>query len=139
MNTAYIHSRLADDPEFGELVEMFVQEMPDRISALETQTRSRDWEQLRRTAHQLKGTAGSYGFDAITPYAARLENALKEGHPEAQIRVALHDLLDLCRRVRAGAAQADEAPVSSALTPPPPAVATAVASCMGESPGTPRA
>ena len=107
MNTAYIHSRLAADPVLGELVEMFVTEIPNRISALETQARSRNWEQLTRTAHQLKGAAGSYGFDPITPYAARVEQAAKKRHQEEQILLALADLLDLCRRVRAGVPQGD--------------------------------
>ena len=37
MPTAFVYSHLAADPNLGELVEMFVQEMPDRINALETE------------------------------------------------------------------------------------------------------
>ncbi len=102
MNTAFIYSALAADPDLGALVEMFVDEMFVRISALETQARSRDWQQLARTAHQIKGAAGSYGFNVVTPYAARLENAAKNGCQEAEILSALHELLELCRRVRSG-------------------------------------
>ena len=108
MNTDVIYSSLGADPDLGELVEMFVQEMPDRVSALETQAQSRDWAQLTRTAHQLKGAAGSYGFHALTPLAARLEHSARAGQQEDQILASLADLLDLCRRVRAGAPQADD-------------------------------
>jgi CheY-like chemotaxis protein/HPt (histidine-containing phosphotransfer) domain-containing protein len=100
--TAFVRSHLAADPDLGELVEMFVQEMPDRINALETQARSRNWQQLTRIAHQLKGAAGSYGFKAITPYAARLESAARDGRREEEILLSLDELLDLCRRVRSG-------------------------------------
>jgi len=54
----------------GELVEMFVDEMPERIALLGEALASGDRESLERTAHQMKGSAGSYGFDQLTPYAA---------------------------------------------------------------------
>jgi histidine phosphotransfer protein HptB len=100
MNTFSIYSSLADDPDLGELVEMFVQEMPDRINTLKTQAQSRDWKQLARTAHQLKGAAGSYGFEAITPCAERLIIALKDAQPEDRIFAVLDELVDLCLRLR---------------------------------------
>jgi HPt (histidine-containing phosphotransfer) domain-containing protein len=80
---APVYSRLAADPVLGELVDLFIQEMPDRISALETLARLQDWNQLARIAHQLKGAAGSYGFDHITLYAARLEAAARDGQEDA--------------------------------------------------------
>ena len=106
--TAFVYSQLAADPDLGELIDLFVQEMPDRINALEAQAKSRDWNELTRTAQQIKGAAGSYGFGEITPYAARLEAAAREALPEENILAALHELLSLCRRVRAGTPQADE-------------------------------
>ena len=70
MNAPFFTPFLATDPDLGELVELFVQEIPDRISALETQGRSRDWQQLTRTAHQLKGArpgATDSGHHACPP------------------------------------------------------------------------
>ena len=81
--------------------------MPDRISALETQARSGDRQELSRSAHQIKGAAGSYGFHAITPYAARLESAAKNGCREEELLSSLDELLDLCRRMRAGVPPAE--------------------------------
>jgi len=103
-----VYSRLAVDPDLGDLVDLFVQEMPDRVHHLEAQARSCDWEQLARTAHQLKGAAGSYGFDDITPFAAQLEAAARGGRQEQHILMALEQLLDICRRVRSGPAKDDE-------------------------------
>ena len=108
MLPTFVYSHLAADPDLGELVDLFVQEMPDRINALDAQAKSRDWNQLAETAHQIKGTAGCYGFDEITPYAARLEAAAREAQQEEQILSALDELLSLCRRVRSGKPQADE-------------------------------
>ena len=50
-----VYSYLAEDPMLNELVDLFVQEMPDRISAFERQARNKDWSQLARTAHQTQG------------------------------------------------------------------------------------
>jgi len=97
-----LYSRLGGDPDLGEIVTMFVDEMPDRVSTLKTQFDGNDLENLRRTAHQLKGAAGSYGFDPISPAAAKLENSLRDSEPIDQIRVAVEELIDMCSRVRAG-------------------------------------
>ena len=107
MNTATITadalcSTFGGDPDLHELVDMFVDEMPDRIGSIECFFESQRWEELRRAAHQLKGAAGSYGFDAITPLAARLETAVRQQEPEEQILHAVNDLGALCRRARAG-------------------------------------
>jgi HPt (histidine-containing phosphotransfer) domain-containing protein len=108
MNQVLVYSSLAGDPELHELVEIFVQEIPDKINALETHARSCDWQQLTRIAHQLKGAAGSYGFNAITPYAARLESALKDGREEDEILLSLNELLALCRGVRSGVSPTED-------------------------------
>ena len=94
-----ITSSFADDPVMSELVEMYVGEMPERISGLENLRDSQQWEELRRSAHQLKGSGQSYGFEPITQYAARLERSLRESEPEEQVMQQLTELLDVMHRV----------------------------------------
>ena len=98
-----LYSTLGGDPDLGEIVEMFVAEMPDRVAAMTTQFDTADCEGLRRSAHQLKGAAGSHGFDSISPCAARLEDALLENELEERICRAVEELVDLCSRTRSGA------------------------------------
>jgi histidine phosphotransfer protein HptB len=98
----YVYSSLASDPELGEIVDMFVEEMPARVTALLDHFNRQDWDGLRRSAHQLKGAAGSYGFAAISPCAGKLESVIREGEPEERIRQAITELVDLCGRVRSG-------------------------------------
>lgn len=102
-----IYSTLGGDPDLGDIVDLFVEEMPDRINALLAQLQSGDWEALRRTAHQIKGAAGSYGFEAISPGAAVVEMAIRGGEEEARIRESVAALVALCRRARPGAAPGD--------------------------------
>ncbi len=102
-----LYSSLASDPDLAELVEIFVESLPERVESLRQAFEQGDWETLRRTAHQLKGAAGSYGFDPLSPSAAQLEQSVASG-PEQDveaIRQALEELLDLCSRVRAGTPQ----------------------------------
>ena len=111
----FVYSHLAADPDLGELVDLFVQGMPDRINALDAQVKSRNWSQLAETAHQIKGAAGCYGFEEIMPCAARLEAAAREAQQEEQILSALDELVTLCRRVRTGTPQANETAVDMAV------------------------
>jgi HPt (histidine-containing phosphotransfer) domain-containing protein len=100
--TEPLYSSLGDDPDLGELVEMFVDEMPDRVAALLQCLNTSDWDTLRRTAHQLKGAAGSYGFDSISLHAADVEAAVRQCEPEQEIRHTVDVLVEICRRARAG-------------------------------------
>ena len=100
-NTA-IYSTVGEDPDLGELVEMFVEEMPDRIAALQQAFDCGDVKGLRRLAHQLKGSAGSYGFDQLTPLAAAVEFSVSENEPEEKIQKTLQELIGLGQQLRAG-------------------------------------
>ncbi|MGQ9576088.1 MAG: Hpt domain-containing protein [Thermoguttaceae bacterium] len=100
--TESLYSPLAADPDLREIVALFVQEMPQRVATLLERLDCSDWEGLRRAAHQLKGAAGSYGFALISPAAARVEEAVRQGRPEQQIRQSVAELIELCRRARAG-------------------------------------
>jgi histidine phosphotransfer protein HptB len=98
----YIYSRLASDPDLSDIVDMFVDEMPGRVEAIRKQCTEANWNDLQRTAHQLKGAAGSYGFDALSPSAGRVEAAIRQHEPEDRVRAAVEELISLCNRTRPG-------------------------------------
>lgn len=100
--TDYYHSVLAGDPDLAEIIAMFVDEMPGRVRDLQSHFGCANWDQLGRLAHQIKGAAGSYGFDQIAPFASNLEKSIRTGQPVAQVQAALDDLIDACSRLRAG-------------------------------------
>jgi HPt (histidine-containing phosphotransfer) domain-containing protein len=102
VSPAWIYSSLGGDADLAGLVAIFVDELPCRTAMLSGALESGDFEGLRRAAHQLKGAAGSYGFDTITSSAARVEQAVRQDAPEAEIQAALNALVDLCRRTRPG-------------------------------------
>jgi len=94
---------LGTDPDLGDLVDMFVEEMPQRAATLRDSWERADWESFGRAAHQLKGAAGSYGFSDLTPCLTRLDAGVKNRSPEDEIAQLLDEVLDACSRVRGGA------------------------------------
>lgn len=94
-------SELASEPDMIELVEMFVAELPERISAMQTAIVENDVASLTRLSHQLKGAAGGYGFPCITDAAAILESSSKAAADTDRLRVELTALTDLCNRATA--------------------------------------
>ena len=103
--TELLYSTLASDPDLNEIVEMFVNEMPERVDKLLGELERNNLEGLQRVAHQLRGAAGSYGFHQLTPYASRVEDAVDQDEPEDRIREAVDELAEMCQRVRAGVPQ----------------------------------
>ena len=99
---APVYSTLGSDPDLGELVDMFVEEMPQRVQKLVDLCEDANWDDLRRTAHQLKGAAGSYGFLEISPLAAVLEDKIRDGQGEEEILQAVETLRAMCLAARAG-------------------------------------
>jgi HPt (histidine-containing phosphotransfer) domain-containing protein len=104
-NSTAIRSNLLHDADMTELIEMFVQEMPARITGLtETLARS-EYTDLKRIAHQLKGACGGYGFPDVGAAAARVETTLLRSSPGkgeislTSLKQQVDELVDLCRRV----------------------------------------
>ncbi|MEM8873302.1 MAG: PAS domain S-box protein [Planctomycetota bacterium] len=101
--TRKLHSSFVDDPMMVELVGAFVADLPEHVVTL---TRELDrlpdadaLRQIKRTAHQLKGAGGGYGFDAITREATVLENAVTATASPDAVRKACHQFIELLRRV----------------------------------------
>lgn len=92
-------SDFANDPDMVELVEDYVSHMPDKIAAISAAYTSAHLDELRTLTHQIKGSAGGYGFGSISEQAAEVEILLRSDAELASIRTQIEDLVDLCNRV----------------------------------------
>lgn len=113
--TELIYSVYGDDEDLAEMVEIFVGEIPHRMQTLNEALRTGQFELLRRTAHQLKGAGGSYGFSLLSEVSARLENAVRNGAPAEDVQCRFDEVIDVCRRLRTGTpagTPASDAPVA---------------------------
>jgi len=99
-------SEFAGDEDMVELVEMFVEELPDRISALEKALAEQDLETLAGLAHQLKGAAGGYGFPSITDAARAAELTSKAADDLEKLASEVEAIAELCRRARGTSTEA---------------------------------
>ncbi|MFI4859280.1 MAG: Hpt domain-containing protein [Phycisphaerales bacterium JB063] len=99
-NTEPLYSTFASDPEMAELIEFFSGELGQRIASIEQALDSNDLDTLHRLAHQLKGSAGGYGYPTIGEAAAKLEAEAKQALADqaADLQHAASELLALCHR-----------------------------------------
>ncbi|QDU58111.1 Hpt domain-containing protein [Aeoliella mucimassa] len=88
--------------ELGKLVDLFVSELPLRLSVIEQLVSANDRESLCRAAHQLKSSAGSYGFGDLCLYAGRVEALCRSSQTSQELLLeAVDELLDQAHRVAA--------------------------------------
>jgi HPt (histidine-containing phosphotransfer) domain-containing protein len=67
--------------------------------------RSQDFETLARTAHQIKGAAGGYGYPLITQAARELETSAKAREAVAVLQRQVEALRALCERALAASSR----------------------------------
>ena len=96
-----IISIFADDEDMLALVQLFVDELGADIEAMRTALDSGDEETLATLAHQLKGSAGGYGFPILTEQAARIEDCVRAGGDSNTLQSEVETFANLCSRVRA--------------------------------------
>jgi DNA-binding NarL/FixJ family response regulator len=78
-----LRHRLADDDELMvELIRLFLQELPSRLTAIGEAVASRNAVALRASAHSLKGSTSNLAIDALCQTAHALERIGDEGRME---------------------------------------------------------
>ncbi len=97
-----LRSSFASDPDMVELVELFVEELPQRVQAITSAFAEGQTETLGRITHQLKGASAGYGFEAIGKAAGVVEAQVKALSPGASlesVKTQVDALIALCSRV----------------------------------------
>jgi HPt (histidine-containing phosphotransfer) domain-containing protein len=72
----------------AELVEVFLEEMPDILTGIQEAVRQADDERLASAAHAFRGSAAAIGAFAMARAAADLEAAGREGRAHAMASAA---------------------------------------------------
>ena len=99
MSSGIIYSSLVSDPDFAFLVSEFVEQIPNRVSAIRVTMAERSISQLCVLVHQLRGACGSYGFHDVTPLATSLEMSIRSGKSIEELTVDIETFLELCLRM----------------------------------------
>ncbi|HRX84268.1 MAG TPA: Hpt domain-containing protein [Phycisphaerae bacterium] len=87
-----------EDESFAELVQEFIEGLKVRVGEISRAIETQDYVALRSLAHQLKGSAGGFGYPTITDQAAQLERHALGEEIEA-IQADLRTLENMVARV----------------------------------------
>jgi len=99
-NEGPLLSDFAGDADMVELIELFVDELPQRAQQLNQAFQAQDWNTMATLAHQLKGAGGGYGFPQITEAAFHVEQNARAQDTQ-ELTESLGQLIALCRRAQA--------------------------------------
>jgi HPt (histidine-containing phosphotransfer) domain-containing protein len=100
-SNAPIFSDLASDPDYADLVQDFVLEIPRKCTEIQQVVSADDQLGLQRIIHQLRGACGGYGFPTLTHAAGAIEDQLANGVSIAAIRLQLDDFTEMLQRASA--------------------------------------
>jgi len=74
-----LRRRLGDDDLLGEIVGLFLADLPSRLAAIKTAVDARDLKALRIAAHALKGSAANMSAMPVSECASALELMAERG------------------------------------------------------------
>ncbi len=96
-----VHSSWQNDPDYADLLPLFVDELPSLRTTLLEFAKVCDFENVKREAHKLRGTAGGYGYHGLSDLAGELEDTCKTSARDATaILRDLDRLIGYIERVR---------------------------------------
>lgn len=78
--------------QYGQFCQMFLDEIPDIAAKLDWALSKKDFEELRKHAHYLRGSAAMIGADRAAQYAAQLEKVSCEVGSFREARRLLYQL-----------------------------------------------
>jgi len=81
------------DPMMAELVDEYLEELPEMLGRISAGVESGELEEVQRLAHQIKGSAGTFGLAAIGDKAGELEAACKRGEGADRIKALASELM----------------------------------------------
>ncbi|MDH5219185.1 MAG: response regulator, partial [Gammaproteobacteria bacterium] len=76
-------SLLEEEPELVDLVQKFINNMPELIQQYRTSYNNKNWKQLKEDIHVLKALGGGHGYQDITNTALHIEQCITSNEYEA--------------------------------------------------------
>ena len=93
-----VSSLSTSNPKFQKIVEKFVVRLDEQLVAIDDAWTRRDYTELKRLGHWLKGSAGSVGFSQFVEPAREFEQYSID-EDDTQIPIAIESLKSVFRRV----------------------------------------
>ena len=109
-----VRSLCTDDDELAGILGEFVAGLPEQVEAMRRALHAREYADLQRFAHRLKGAGGSYGYPMLTDAAKVLEEAAGAGDFAAASR-SLDTVARLSRAITDGYHNSGTRPAGNGL------------------------
>ena len=99
VDTAKIYSSLSmTNPKFRAIVDKFISKLGEQIEAINVAFEEKDYEEMKRLGHWMKGSSGSVGFAAFVEPARAFEK-FSADKDDAKIKQSIEKLQSLYVRV----------------------------------------
>jgi len=98
-STGPIRSCLVGEPELEQFLGSFISHLPELVGQMLSFVEQQSLQQLRDVLHQLKGTAGLFGFPQITNAAESAQLHMDKGQSLEQIALEVQSIVQLIRQV----------------------------------------
>jgi HPt (histidine-containing phosphotransfer) domain-containing protein len=72
-------SDLKTSPGWTQLISEYLSDLPRQLGAIRTILEIKDYPGIKKQAHRIKGTSGTYGLETISKTAAQLEQSAETG------------------------------------------------------------
>jgi HPt (histidine-containing phosphotransfer) domain-containing protein len=72
----------------------YLQDLPRQLNAIRAIVEIEDYAEIKKQAHRIKGTSGTYRLDTISKSAAQLEQSADAQNPD-KIATALNNIVSL--------------------------------------------
>jgi CheY-like chemotaxis protein/HPt (histidine-containing phosphotransfer) domain-containing protein len=96
-----VSSLLSEDPEMLDLVEQFVNQLPQSVESIMEIYKQGELDLLKTEVHTLKGTCGNYGYQELFEIMKRIEFLIVTNNIDA-IAEILRTLPDYIERIKKG-------------------------------------
>ena len=78
-------------PKWSHLVSEYLRDLPRQVKTIRAILQIKDYAKIKKQAHRIKGTSGTYGLQAISKSAAQLELSAEIGDPD-RIIIAINNI-----------------------------------------------
>lgn len=76
------------------LATQYLRDLPHQLDRIRNTLKMKDYDEIKKDAHRIKGTSGTYQFDHISQSAAQLEH-LAESRDSQAIAATINELMRL--------------------------------------------
>jgi signal transduction histidine kinase/DNA-binding response OmpR family regulator len=97
-------SLLEKEPEFIDIVEKFVSDLPNKFADIKMHVANENWSELRGIVHTLKGSGGGMGYSILTNISGNIEfQIINQNYND--VKSLVNQLEEVCQRIMSGFAK----------------------------------